>query len=387
MGYYPYVFTSNPKYREEKEDPWMVELAGNDFELFVVKTKNPQKTRKFGVGDLGLRMLPALCNDLILKSKELKPDFILYLVPPWYLLTVAKKIKKKTGVPYGIDFIDPWVVPSTPHDNFKKKLSQKIARIFEKKATVNADVIYSVSEGINDNLKKNHSLPREKPLFAIPYGVEPSDFNLKVEKKQGDKIIIRYIGAVWEDAYPVLETFLEALAYVEKKTPLKIEFLGTSYAGDGLAKSQTQKWIESLAMQTYMTESPLRIPYKKAVELTLSADIIILFGGMQPYYAASKLMGLVASAKPFVAFLHEASFPAKFLKELNYKYLVTYSKQQLPEIKKDILIEVIENLINEKDKFERFDLNNLLIQKNTALGMTKAFIEPIEKIIAKNDKS
>ena len=37
--------------------------------------------------------------------------------------------------------------------------------------------------------------------------------------------------------------------------------------------------------------------YKKAVELTLEADILLLIGGMLPYYAASKLMGLLVSKR------------------------------------------------------------------------------------------
>ncbi|MEA3244066.1 MAG: hypothetical protein U9Q19_11625, partial [Pseudomonadota bacterium] len=112
--------------------------------------------------------------------------------------------------------------------------------------------------------------------------------------------------------------------------------------------------------------------------LTMTADIILLFGGMQPYYAASKLMGLVASGKPFIAFLHEHSFPAKFLKQLEYKYIVTYSQKELPETKLAELTRKIKQLIKEKDNFVKFDISNPLIQKHTALGMTKEFIEPIE---------
>jgi len=121
LGWFPYVFTSDPKFREEKEDPWMTELAGNDFELFVLKTMNPKKTRRFKIGDLGLRMLPDLYKQLKVKSKELNPDFVLYLVPPWYLLLIAKNIKRKTDIPYGIDFIDPWYVPDHSKKKYKKK--------------------------------------------------------------------------------------------------------------------------------------------------------------------------------------------------------------------------------------------------------------------------
>ncbi len=57
LGWYPHVFTTYSKYREETEDAWMSELAGNDFDLTVVKALNQKKTRKVGIGDLGLRMI------------------------------------------------------------------------------------------------------------------------------------------------------------------------------------------------------------------------------------------------------------------------------------------------------------------------------------------
>ncbi len=388
LGWYPHVFTTEPKYREEKEDAWMTELAGNDFDVTVVKALNQKKTRKFGIGDLGLRMIPYLLPAIIKAAKKEKPDFILYPVPPWYILLIAPRIKRKTGIPYGIDFIDPWFVGEIPKNaNLKKRISQKIARRFEKKAVVKADIIYSVSEGINKNLKERYNLAENKPLLAIPYGVEPSDFNLKINKISNEKVVFRYIGAVWNEAYPVLEPILKSLSEIEKEIPLKIEFYGTSYAGEGLSKPQTTRWIERFAMQNYMTENPLRVPYKKAVELTLSADIILLFGGMQPYYAASKLMGLIASGKPFIAFLHNDSFPAKFLKQLNYKYIVTYSQEKLPETKFDELKAKIIDLINQKESFVKFDLSNPLNQKHTALGMTKEFVKPIENLLTKFTKN
>lgn len=389
LGWYPHIFTTFSKFREEKEDAWMTELVGNDFDITVVKSLNQKKTRKFGIGDLGLRMIPYLLPAIKKAAKKEKPDFILYPVPPWYILLIAPLIKRKTRIPFGIDFIDPWFVGEIPKNaNLKKKISQKIARRFEKKAVLKSDIIYSVSEGINNNLRERYNLTESKPLLAIPYGVEPSDFNIITANNKNNKITFRYIGAVWNDAYPVLETLLKSVSEIEKKIPLKIEFYGTSYAGEGLSKPQTNKWIKQFEMQNYMTENPLRIPYKKAVELTMTADIILLFGGMQPYYAASKLMGLIASGKPFIAFLHENSFPAKFLKQLDYKYIVTYSQIELPETKLSELIQKIKELIKEKDDFVKFVLSNPLIQKHTALGMTKEFVKPIENLIKNtNDKS
>jgi hypothetical protein len=122
-----------------------------------LKCLDQRKTRKFKIGDLGLRMLPFLITKLIKDCKKKKADFILYPVPPWYILIAAPIVKWFTKVPYGIDFIDPWVHEELAvNRSFKYKASQFIARTLEKWVCKNASIIFSVSEGINNNLKKRH---------------------------------------------------------------------------------------------------------------------------------------------------------------------------------------------------------------------------------------
>jgi hypothetical protein len=137
-------------------------------------------------------------------------------------------------------------------------------------------------------------------------------------------------------------------------------------------------------MKDYTSENPLRVSYRKAVELTLESDLLLLIGGMEPYYAASKLMGLLVSKKIFVAFVHEDSFPAKLLLEINFPFVVTYSQseERLPIHQIRFLAEKIKKAIAEKDSFTGVNLSHPVIQANTAFGMTKTFLEPINKLLA-----
>ena len=318
LGVEATVFTTSPRNREEREDPWMLELAGNDYELIEVKCISQKWSRKLGFGDLGLRMLPFLFFKLWQQIKRKRPDFILYPVPPWYILLIAPILKKFNGVPYAIDFIDPWVAGGelSVDASFKKKMSQWIAIKLEGFVTKNASLIYSVSDGINEQLIKRHPDLKCKQMYAIPYGAEQSDYFVSASKKSERKeVLIRYIGAVWEDAYPTLGSLFSALSEINH--PFHFELYGTSYSGEGLAKPQLNKWLTTNELQGKVKEYPARVAYREAVELNMESDILLLFGGMQPYYAASKLFGLIVSQKPFIAFLHRDSFPAKFLKSFN----------------------------------------------------------------------
>lgn len=384
-GVFPYAFTVSPKHREEISDNWMTELLGNDYEEIIVRCLPPKLTRKLGFGDLGLRMLPFLWFTLLRESIRLKPEFILYPVPPWYILLVAPWIKWLTGIKYGIDFIDPWV----HHDNmknssFKYNASQWIARVFEGWVVKHASIVFSVSEGINTNLVQRHPKLGQVPMLAVPYGAEPNDFNIiSTQVLNNERLTIRYIGAIWADCYPVLDGLMASFSLLSNRYDFLLEFYGTSYAGQGLAKAQLEPWFTKYSLSDRAKEQPLRVPYKNAVELTMSSDILFLIGGMQPYYAASKLMGLIASRKPFIAFVHKDSFPAKFLAELNYPYLITYSslELELPIHQSKQLFDVFEKLIKDKDTFIPIDLEHPLVRQHTAEGMTQFFLNNIKKIL------
>jgi hypothetical protein len=387
-NYESVVFTVKPERREEATDTWMEELAGNNYSRVIVKCLDQNTTRKIKIGDLGLRMLPFLPYKVIAKARKEKPAFILYLVPPWYILIAAPIIKLFTSVPYGIDFIDPWVyeVQPGPGASFKKRASQRIARFFEGWVCKHASVIYSVSQGINDNLLQRHPGLQKKEMHAIPYGAEESDFkSVQTNVQNGqEKKTIRYIGAIWDDCYPVLDGLMPAIKKVAEAYLISTEFIGTNYASGKFAKPQLQKWIHENQLQDFVLEQPERVEYRRAVELTMDASLLLLIGGMQPYYAASKLMGLVVSGKLFVAFVHKDSFPAKLLSEVGYPYVVTYSSNEndLPVNKITELAGIIQQALTNEKQFTSINLEHPLIKQNTAAGMTERFLEPIKKITA-----
>lgn len=387
LGFETTIFTTHSNYREEKNDHWLTELVGNKFRLITLKSLNQKITRKFKIGDLGLRFIPFLFFRLITECRKEKPNFIIYPVPPWYLLIIAPVVKKITGVKYAIDFIDPWVSPeTTKNKSLKKKISQFIAKTLEGWVTKHASYIYAVSEQINLDLVNRHPQLKNNVVFrAIPYGVEISDFQTHTNKNHpNQKIVFNYIGAVWNNANSVVKELLYSFKEIEKTYPIQVNFIGTSYAGEGLAKKSLTTIIEKLKITGFISEEANRVTYKEAVRLTKSADVLFLFGDMTKQYAASKLMGLIASQQPFFAFLHKESFPYQFLKSFDYPYLVGYSNEtaDLPENKTQELTSTILELIRNLNTFKPIPLDDEKFLKHTAYGMTKTILEPIQEIIS-----
>ena len=381
---YPVIFTINHRYREELADPLMVELAGNQYEQITVNCFDQHKTRKWGIGDLGLRMLPFLYTALKRNAKKQKPAFILYPVPPWYIMIIAPFIKWSTGIPYGIDFIDPWVT-TEKKKNIKGRLSQWVARRFEGFAVKRASIIFAVSQGILNDLVSRYPRVKNIPLVPVAYGVEINDFKaVSTDINAGkDWIMIRYIGALSDSMLTVTKELLTALKKIQQQQKLAVEFIGTSYAGAGIATSRIGHIIDETETTNFVTEKPDRVSYSDALKLTANADVLLLIGDMTIYYAASKLMGLIASQKPFFAFLHKESFPAKFLRECNYPHVVEYTEQagELPEDKISEVVNCLANLCNNIDVFMPVSISNPLFQQHTANAMTAVFAKNIKNVM------
>jgi Glycosyltransferase Family 4 len=381
FGWKPVIFTVDQYYREEAADPWMIEIAGNEFEKIEVSVWDQRKTRKFGLGDLGIRSFFGLYRSMLKQIKKEKPALILYPVPPWYIMVMAPFIKKKTNIPYAIDFIDPWVYNAS-QKNIKAVLSQRAARMLEGRVVKNSSAIFAVSQGILDDLEKRYPSISSKPMVAVPYGVEISDYDAIPNKKREDnKIIIRYTGAVSEKMVIVIDSLLKAFKIVNKSIPVRVIFTGTSYAGAGLAKPVLSEIISKNEVADFAIENPSRVGYREALEINKQADMQLLVGDTTPYYAASKMMGLVASGKPFFAWVHADSFPAKFMEELQYPHRLSFQTEELGTEKKiKELSEVLLGSLRNMESFVPISKDNPVFSKYTAKAMTKTFTDTFQKI-------
>jgi glycosyltransferase involved in cell wall biosynthesis len=381
FGWKPVIFTVDHYYREEAADPWMTEIAGNAFEKIEVSAWDQRETRRFGLGDLGIRSFFGLYSSMLKQVKKEKPALILYPVPPWYIMVMAPFIKKATGVPYAIDFIDPWVY-NMSKKNFKSAVSQRLARLLEGRVVKKSSAIFAVSQGILDDLKKRYPSITSKPLIAVPYGVEVSDYDaIKVQKKDDPSVIVRYTGAVSENMLVVMDSLLAAFKIVSKSLPVRVIFTGTSYAGIGLAKPVLDELISKNGVADFVRENPARVGYREALEINKQADMQLLVGDTTPYYAASKMMGLVASGKPFFAWVHADSFPAKFLAELQYPHRMVFQTAELGTEKKiEQLAEALLYSLKNREQFIPIPTDNPVFSKHTAKAMTKTFTDTFQKI-------
>ena len=382
FGWKAVIFTVEPKYREEDPDPWMTEIAGDRFEKIMVTAWDQRKTRRFGIGDIGIRMFAGLYRAMLEKAKQEKPDLILFPVPPWYIMLLGPVIKKITGVRFVVDYIDPWIF-DIKTSNLKARISQWIARRSERFVLKRAGAIFAVSEGILNDLRARYPALQSGPMVAVPYGVEVTDYQtIRAAAGVDSRIRMRYTGAVSENMLPVIDVLLAAMKKLNRQQPLDVLFTGTTYAGEGFIKPVLSDIIEAQSAGGFVQENPARVGYRTALQLGMDADFQLLIGDTTAYYAASKMMGLVASGKPFFALLNAASFPANFLNQLQYPHMVLFAPEQLghPELTERVYQGLV-RAIREKDQYQPVSIHHPVLSQYTARAMTKTFTDTFQKVI------
>jgi len=130
------------------------------------------------IGDIGLRAFFQLRKRACELLQSEKIDFVYIPIPSFYTALIGPYLYKKTGVPYGIDYIDPWVHHFPGSDKLFSRhwFSTQLAKILEPIALKHASLITGVSEGYyTPVLERNPHLKKQSITAAMPYGGEERD--------------------------------------------------------------------------------------------------------------------------------------------------------------------------------------------------------------------
>ena len=107
FGWEPTVVSAHHRHYEEALDWELHALVPES--LRVVRTLAfPTKPIRV-VGDIGVRALPFLSGALANLAARRELDFLHITIPSNFTAVLGRMIHARYGVPYGIDYIDPWV--------------------------------------------------------------------------------------------------------------------------------------------------------------------------------------------------------------------------------------------------------------------------------------
>ncbi len=387
----PIIVTVHHDYYTETLDPNLSELISPDLRIERVKAI-PVKPIKI-IGDIGIRGFYQLYKRIISLIKKEKIDFLYITIPSHFAALLGPLVHKKTGIKYGIDYIDPWVHewPGTEIKLSRHWWSMKIATWFEPFAVKNASLITGVApKYYEDVFKRNPRLQNTAIHAAMPYGAEINDHkyiktkNLKpylFEKKTGVFDFL-YAGAFLpKSRKPVEEIFKSIIKNKNYFKNTRFHFIGTGTSPDDALGFNLKALAEQYGLwQNIVFEYPKRIPYLDVLLHLEAADGAFILGSTEAHYTPSKVFQSVLSNKPILAILHQESTACETIVTSNTGVVLAFNGEKDVNKIHELFLQYF---LDYKAFFMSYDdkkINKNAFEKYTAKNVTKELVNALNKV-------
>jgi glycosyl transferase family 4 len=406
-GWTPVVVTIDPRDREEPPEPELLATVPPDVRVELVRALPANVTRVLGVGDLVLRSFRSLASRTIHVARETPDPVVLLVVPPWYALWLAPLVRQRTGAPVVVDYVDPWRIAAT--GSAKSRVAAWMAERTEGRCLRAVDGLFAVSDAIIADVRTRFPWTSAMPAGAAPYGFEEADRALLLKTHGvaeaappgdgrsdpgpagGAQCRLVYIGALSDAQLPVLAALLDAVVLLRRERPaaaarLRVEFYGTTYAAPAVAVARTTALVAERGLESQVSEHPVRVPYVRALTLADGAAANLVLGDTTAYYAASKLMPVLAAGRPVLAVVHAATEPAALLRRLGGRGLVCYGTADTPSpgsAVRDIASALNELIQGTLPAMTADFTTDAALQSRTAARMTEALAAVLDRVVAR----
>jgi len=333
FNWHPVVLTVEHTYYEELNDWEMLKTVSEKTEIHYVKAFKLTKPRI--IGDIGLRAFFQLKRAALKLISNKKIDFIWIPIPSFYTAILGRIIFEKTKIPYGIDYIDPWVRDISNRRNFRSILSLWIAKLLEPYAVKKASLISGVSTAYYQPVLERNFKHKDVVHVGMPYGFDPNDHKIKIDNLEypwdGHANCIPYIyaGAFLPNSGLFIDLLFKSIAELIKENKfnenIKLFFLGT---GNYTHKSISD-YAKEHGISNFVIEIRDRFTYLHILNFLSAAKGVLLIGSTEKHYTASKTYQSLLSERPVFAIMHGESSAVDVFEETETDdFLVKYNEKE-----------------------------------------------------------
>jgi hypothetical protein len=364
FGWNPTILTTDPSRYETTIDHDLEQLVPPSVRVVRTAAWSARWTRWFGIGDIGMRSLWHHWRALCALQRAEPFDLLFVSVPPYVPMVLARAACARFGIPYVIDYVDPWVTEyylKLPRAERPPKwaAAYAMARILEPIAVRRASALVGVSRGTVESVLARHAGSSAIVCGDIPFGAEPNDFEFvrahplrnRIFDPGDGKLHVSYVGVCIPQMTDVLRTVFDAARLGLERSPalfqrVRLHFVGTNYS------RRTQPFsVSTLAGQCgiggLVTERTERVPYLESLQVLLDSHALLLPGTEEPHYTASKVFPYILSRRPLLTLFHEASSVVDVLRRVHDGPVVTFSDANPPQSSVEDVLAAFERILRQ----------------------------------------
>ena len=344
FGWEPIVVTGDPARYEERPDPDLDKLVAPGLRVIHAPTLPTRPVRI--VGDLGVRAFWGCYRVLSGLAARKEIDFVLVTIPSNFLAPVGRLVHARHGLPFGIDYQDPWVNrwPGVDKPFTRAWASYTLSKLLEPIAVRGASLITGMAPGyVAGMLERNPEVASSAVVACMPMGIAPEDYELvrALDRppflfQPGDgRFHMVYAGALLPAGIVVLDAFLAGLRSLKEHDPaaaarLRVHFVGTGTSPDDPNGHRVLPRARAAGVDDIVDEHPQRIGYVDALTHLGRSNAVLVLGSTEPHYTPSKVFQAMLSRRPVLALLHEASSAVDMVRRTRAGTVLTLTGDRLP---------------------------------------------------------
>lgn len=314
------VLTVDERDYEEPEDPDSLKLVSAEVNVIKVRA-NPIReiAGKRLVGDIGLRAYSALKRKAIKFSLEENVDFAWISVPSWYPALIGRSLYK-IGIPFGIDYQDPWVhdLPEKISMFSRAAMTIRLAKFLEPIAVKRASAITGINQPYYQGVLDRNPQLQSVSNGSFQLGFSHTDHEITMPDLaapwQNEHRAFVYAGAFLPMSLLLWERFFNALAMLKSENLLdptiRIHLFGT---GQNHHRS-LQTMAADVGLEDVVAEHQERIPFLHVQEFLRRAEGVLSIGSTELHYSASKTFQCLLSGNKLFSYFHEGSDAREILR-------------------------------------------------------------------------
>ncbi|MBS0656728.1 MAG: glycosyltransferase [Verrucomicrobia bacterium] len=388
-GWEPVVLAASPvSVQGATLDATLEETYPRDLEIIRVDALPHAWTRRLGLGTLGLRVLPAMARRGSELLRQRKFDAAFFSTAQFTVMALGPRWRKTHGLPYLLDFHDPWLAEPASRGNsarpggWKYRLAQWQAAMLEPRAVRGAAHCVCVSEAYPRMLRARYPEVEAQRFSVLPFGASEED--LRVGREFGrqevfdpadGRLHLVCTGIVEAPFLPPLRTFFKglqlALARDQAAARLAVHFVGTTYAPNPSGEGLVTQEARAHGLTKTVTEQRSRVPYFSALKCWHDAAALLVFGSADASYVPSKLEPSVAAGRPVLSLFHPNTPPRARL-EAAGAWVADLTGSASEEMVADFLLQLVRGSLSPCPKGASFG----------AAEMTAKFVHLLEQCSA-----
>ena len=330
-GWEPTVLTVQPEGYEGRLDQALAASVPDSVRVVRARAWPAGISRRFGIGDLGLRAYQGLkhaASELLSRERF---DAVFITIYPAYPALLGRWLKRTFGVAFILDYQDPWVgewgrsvgpaVEGRP--DVKSRASRWLASRLEPIALCAADGVTAVSRATYEQALARTPQAAPRVTAELPIGWDRRDLEfISTASRFGDDGLLHlsYVGTLLPTGFDTLRAVLGAVAerraYNRDVARIRLHFFGTSNLRSDAAPLRVRPIAEELGVGDIVTEHPARLDYFEALSVLKESTGVLLLGSSEPHYTPSKVFPALVVERPVFGVMHEASTATDLLTKI-----------------------------------------------------------------------